>query len=40
VEQGLLAQDEIGVQLTEHGRMLGNEVFMRFLRDEFVTANE
>jgi oxygen-independent coproporphyrinogen-3 oxidase len=39
VHQGLLAQDGIGVQLTERGRMLGNEVFMRFLRDEFVTAD-
>jgi oxygen-independent coproporphyrinogen-3 oxidase len=39
-EQGLLLQDEIGVQLTERGRMLGNEVFMRFLRDEVGTADE
>jgi oxygen-independent coproporphyrinogen-3 oxidase len=40
VNQGLLAQDQIGVRLTERGRMLGNEVFMRFLRDELVTADE
>ncbi len=39
-EQGLLLQDEICVQLTERGRMLGNEVFMRFLRDEVGTADE
>jgi oxygen-independent coproporphyrinogen III oxidase len=32
-ELGLLVQDETGVRLTERGRMLGNEVFLRFLRD-------
>jgi len=39
VDQGLLVQDQIGVRLTERGRMLGNEVFMRFLRDEAVTVD-
>ncbi len=29
----LLTQDDVGVRLTERGRMLGNEVFMRFLRE-------
>lgn len=39
VNQGLLAQDQTGVHLTERGRMLGNEVFMRFLREtEEITA--
>ena len=40
INQGMLAQDQIGVRMTERGRMLGNEVFMRFLRDEVVTADE
>ncbi len=31
---GLIEQDQIGIRLTERGRMLGNEVFMRFLREE------
>jgi oxygen-independent coproporphyrinogen III oxidase len=31
---GLIEQDSIGIRLTERGRMLGNEVFLRFLRDE------
>jgi hypothetical protein len=30
---------EIGVRLTERGRMLGNEVFLRFLRDEMVSES-
>lgn len=34
IELGLIAQDSIGIRLTERGRMLGNEVFLRFLRDE------
>lgn len=34
VAQELLIQDDLGVRLTERGRMLGNEVFLRFLRDE------
>jgi oxygen-independent coproporphyrinogen-3 oxidase len=38
-ELGLLAQDERGVRLTERGRMLGNEVFMRFLREPELTAH-
>lgn len=33
VDLGLLVQDDVGVRLTERGRMLGNEVFMRFLRE-------
>lgn len=36
VQLGMLAQDEIGIRLTERGRMLGNEVFLRFLRDESI----
>ncbi len=28
---GLLECDEIGVRLTERGRMLGNQVFVRFV---------
>jgi oxygen-independent coproporphyrinogen-3 oxidase len=31
---GLIEQDRLGIRLTERGRMLGNEVFMRFLREE------
>ncbi len=31
VDLGLLQRDEIGVRLTERGRMLGNQVFMRFV---------
>lgn len=31
VEHGLLIQDAIGVRLTDRGRMLGNQVFMRFV---------
>lgn len=38
VELGLIAQDQRGIRLTERGRMLGNEVFARFLRDEQATA--
>lgn len=34
IELGMIAQDSIGIRLTERGRMLGNEVFLRFLRDE------
>ena len=34
IELGLIEHDSIGIRLTEHGRMLGNEVFLRFLRDE------
>jgi oxygen-independent coproporphyrinogen-3 oxidase len=30
-ELGLLERDEIGVRLTERGRMLGNQVFERFV---------
>lgn len=33
VDQGLLVQNQVGVRLTERGRMLGNEVFMRFLKE-------
>lgn len=36
VQLGLIEQDALGVRLTERGRMLGNEVFLRFLRDEPV----
>lgn len=32
-ELGMIVQDEIGIRLTEKGRMLGNEVFARFLRE-------
>jgi oxygen-independent coproporphyrinogen-3 oxidase len=32
-ELGMLHQDRHGVRLTERGRMLGNEVFIRFLRE-------
>lgn len=31
VELGLLTQDASGVRLTDHGRRLGNQVFMRFV---------
>jgi oxygen-independent coproporphyrinogen-3 oxidase len=31
IELGLLQRDAIGVRLTERGRMLGNQVFMRFV---------
>jgi oxygen-independent coproporphyrinogen-3 oxidase len=31
VELGLLIQDEVGVRLTDRGRMLGNQVFLRFV---------
>ncbi|HEU5012822.1 MAG TPA: radical SAM family heme chaperone HemW [Roseiflexaceae bacterium] len=31
IELGLLERDAIGVRLTERGRMLGNQVFMRFV---------
>lgn len=34
VQLGLLEQDEIGIRLTPQGRLLGNEVFARFLLDE------
>ncbi|HEY0737641.1 MAG TPA: radical SAM family heme chaperone HemW [Herpetosiphonaceae bacterium] len=34
IDLGLIEQDSIGIRLTERGRMLGNEVFLRFLRDE------
>ncbi|MBV9787545.1 MAG: radical SAM family heme chaperone HemW [Chloroflexi bacterium] len=34
IELGMIEQDPIGIRLTERGRMLGNEVFLRFLRDE------
>jgi oxygen-independent coproporphyrinogen-3 oxidase len=34
IELDLIRQDRIGIRLTERGRMLGNEVFLRFLRDE------
>ena len=30
-ELGLIERDEHGVQLTERGRMLGNQVFERFV---------
>lgn len=33
-QQGLIEQDTIGIRLTERGRMVGNDVFLRFLRDE------
>lgn len=33
VELGLLSADAVGVRLTPRGRMLGNEVFVRFLRE-------
>ncbi len=32
-ELGLIIQDPIGIRLSERGRMLGNEVFVRFLRE-------
>lgn len=32
--QALIEQDALGIRLTERGRMVGNEVFVRFLRDE------
>jgi oxygen-independent coproporphyrinogen-3 oxidase len=32
--QGLLAVDEVGIRLTQRGRLLGNQVFMRFLPGE------
>jgi coproporphyrinogen III oxidase-like Fe-S oxidoreductase len=31
VQQGLLVQDEIGIRLTERGRTLANQVFLRFV---------
>jgi oxygen-independent coproporphyrinogen-3 oxidase len=31
VRLGLLERDELGVRLTERGRMLGNQVFERFI---------
>ena len=31
VELGLVERDAIGVRLTERGRMLGNQVFQRFV---------
>ncbi|HEX6289171.1 MAG TPA: radical SAM family heme chaperone HemW [Herpetosiphonaceae bacterium] len=34
VELGLIEQDQLGIRLTDRGRMLGNEVFMRFLREQ------
>lgn len=33
-QQGLIEQDTLGIRLTERGRMVGNGVFLRFLRDE------
>jgi oxygen-independent coproporphyrinogen-3 oxidase len=39
VKLGLLAQGNTGVRLTERGRMLGNEVFMHFLRDMPATVS-
>lgn len=33
-QQGLIEQDALGIWLTERGRMVGNDVFLRFLRDE------
>jgi oxygen-independent coproporphyrinogen III oxidase len=38
LELGLIEQNAIGIRLTERGRMLGNEVFLRFLRDEPLQA--
>lgn len=38
VDQQLIAQDALGIRLTARGRMLGNTVFARFLRDEPVSA--
>jgi oxygen-independent coproporphyrinogen-3 oxidase len=38
IELGMIEQDSIGIRLTERGRMLGNEVFVRFLRDEPAPA--
>jgi oxygen-independent coproporphyrinogen-3 oxidase len=32
--QELIEQDGLGIRLTERGRMVGNDVFLRFLRDE------
>jgi oxygen-independent coproporphyrinogen-3 oxidase len=32
--QELIEQDALGIRLTERGRMVGNDVFLRFLRDE------
>ena len=34
IELGMIEQNSLGIRLTERGRMLGNEVFLRFLRDE------
>lgn len=31
---GMLEKDAVGIRLTARGRMLGNEVFVRFMRDE------
>ena len=31
VRLGLVVQDNIGVRLTDRGRVLGNQVFMRFV---------
>jgi oxygen-independent coproporphyrinogen III oxidase len=36
VSLGLLESDAVGIRLTPRGRMLGNEVFARFLRDRDV----
>lgn len=33
VQSGLLEQDEAGIRLTPRGRLLSNEVFVRFLRE-------
>ena len=33
VHEGLLIADDVGVRLTERGRMFGNRVFARFLED-------
>lgn len=35
VHLGLLEQDEIGIRLAPQGRLLSNEVFTRFLRDDY-----
>jgi oxygen-independent coproporphyrinogen-3 oxidase len=31
IRLGLVVQDNIGVRLTDRGRVLGNQVFMRFV---------
>jgi oxygen-independent coproporphyrinogen III oxidase len=38
VRLGLLEADEVGIRLTARGRMLGNEVFVRFLRERAPVA--